>query len=75
MAPLDIADIAACDAVVADILDRHGRLDMVINSAGLNVPKRKWREISNADWKAILDVDMGGAYNVCQAALRPMRTR
>ena len=73
ISPMDIADVAACDATVERILAEHGRLDIVVNSAGLNVPKRKWREISYEDWRKILDVDLGGAFNVCQAALRPMR--
>jgi len=75
IAPLDIADAQAVDAVVADIVKRHGRLDMVINSAGLNVPKRKWREISNADLNKVIDVDLVGAFNVCHAVLAPMRAQ
>jgi len=74
-APLDIADVAACDALVADVVARHKRLDIVVNSAGLNVAKRKWREIAHEDWRKIFEVDLGGAYNVCQAALRPMRAQ
>ena len=72
-APLDIVDVEACDAVVSQILSTHKRLDIVVNSAGLNVPKRKWKEISYEDWRKVLDVDLAGAFNVCQAALKPMR--
>lgn len=75
LAPLDIADAEAVDGVVRDIVARHGRLDILINSAGLNVPKRKWREISREDWTKIIDVDLIGAFNVCHAALRPMRAQ
>jgi NADP-dependent 3-hydroxy acid dehydrogenase YdfG len=74
-APLDIVDVEACDKTVEFILGAHNRLDIVINSAGLNVPKRKWKEISHDDWRKVLDVDLGGAYNVCQAALKPMRVQ
>lgn len=75
LAPLDIADAEAVDGVAGDIVARHGRLDILINSAGLNVPKRKWREISREDWTKIIDVDLIGAFNVCHAALRPMRAQ
>ena len=71
----DIADAKAVDAVVADIVRRHGRLDIVINSAGLNVPQRKWREITNAALNKIINVDLIGAFNVCHAALAPMRAQ
>lgn len=75
VAPLDIADAPAVDALVEDVVARHGRLDIVINSAGLNVPKRKWREITNADLNKVIDVDLVGAFNVCHAALKPMRAQ
>jgi len=46
--PLDIVDVDAVYAVAARIADSHGRLDMLIHSAGLNLPKRRWRDIDNA---------------------------
>lgn len=72
VAPLDIADLAASAACVDAILERHGRLDMLINSAGLNIPKRRWKDIDPADWNLVIDVDLKGAFNVCHAALKPM---
>lgn len=71
--PLDIVDAKAVDAVAARIADSHGRLDMLINSAGLNLPKRRWRDIDNAGWRTIIDVDLNGAFNVSHAALMIMR--
>ena len=46
--PLDIVDANAVDATAARIADTHGRLDMLIHSAGLNLPKRRWRDIDDA---------------------------
>jgi len=71
--PLDIVDAAAVEAVVERILARHGRLDMLINSAGLNVPARRWRDISNDGWNKVIDVDLNGAFNVSHAAVKVMR--
>lgn len=71
--PLDIADAEAVNAVGDKITDRHGRLDMLINSAGLNLPNRRWRDITNEAWNTIIDVDLNGAFNVCHAALKIMR--
>ncbi len=71
--PLDIVDAKAVDAVAARIADTHGRLDMLVNSAGLNLPERRWRDIDNAGWRTIIDVDLNGAFNVSHAALMIMR--
>ncbi len=70
---LDIVDAAAVRAVVDRIVERHGRLDMLINSAGLNIPKRRWRDITNEGWNTVIEVDLNGAFNVSHAALQVMR--
>lgn len=71
--PLDIVDIDAVNATAAEINKRHGRLDMLINSAGLNMPNRRWRDITSETWNTIIDVDLNGAFNVSHAALMIMR--
>jgi NADP-dependent 3-hydroxy acid dehydrogenase YdfG len=71
--PLDIVDGDAAYAVAGRIVDRHGRLDILVNSAGLNLPNRRWRDISNEGWHKIVDVDLNGAFNVSHAALQVMR--
>jgi len=70
---VDIADEAAVNATVERIAAKHGRLDMLINSAGLNRPKRRWRDTDSDSWNAIIDVDLTGAFNVCHATLKIMR--
>ena len=71
--PLDIVDRAAVDACVERIVEEHGRLDILVNSAGLNVPKRRWRDLGAEDWNTVIDVDLNGAFNVCHASLAVMR--
>jgi NADP-dependent 3-hydroxy acid dehydrogenase YdfG len=71
--PLDIVDAEASNGVVERIVARHGQLDMLVNSAGLNRPKRRWRDIDHQSWNDIIDVDLTGAFNVCYAALMVMR--
>ena len=73
VAPLDIVDADGCYALVERIVAAHGRLDMVVNSAGLNRPIRRWRDIDQENFHMVVDVDLKGAFNVCHAALGPMR--
>src|SRR5690606_23890486 len=47
---LDVADGAAVEAAAAGILKRHGRVDMLVNSAGLNVTKRNWDVVDKDGW-------------------------
>jgi len=75
VAPLDILDANACYALVDRIVAAHGRLDMVVNSAGLNRPVRRWRDIDQENFHIVVDVDLKGAFNVCHAALKPMRAQ
>lgn len=73
VAPLDIVDGEGCYAAAERIVAEQGRLDMVVNSAGLNRPIRRWRDIDQANFHIVVDVDLKGAFNVCHAALRQMR--
>lgn len=70
---LDIVNRAAVDEVLERIVGRHGQLDMLINSAGLNVPNRSWSDITTDAWNTVIDVDLNGAFNVSHAALGVMR--
>ena len=70
---LDIADVKAVNNVADDILERHGRIDILVNSAGLNKPNRRWRDITDESWSTIIEVNLNGAFNVSHAAVKVMR--
>jgi len=64
----DVRDVAACDAAIAGAVERFGRLDAVINAAGV------WREgpsdeVAEADWDIVLDVNLKGTFFVTRAAI------
>ena len=57
------------------IVERHERMDIPVNSAGLNMPNRRWRDITDETWSMIIDVNLNGAFNVSHAAVKVMRTQ
>ncbi len=62
-----ITDPAGALSVVEDALSRFGRIDAVVNAAGI-LRDGWWHKMSRADWDAVIDVHLGGAFNICQAA-------
>jgi 2-deoxy-D-gluconate 3-dehydrogenase len=68
---LDVADEASCRGMVAETLDRFGRLDIVVNNAGMSI--RKPPEIyAVAEWQAVLNTNLTGAFVCAQAAYPAM---
>lgn len=72
---LDVADSKAVDAVAAAILKRHGRVDILVNSAGLNVTKRHWDNVDAEGWDTVVGVDLDGAFYATRAVLGAMRAQ
>ncbi len=68
---LDVTDEDSCRAGVAEVVSRHGRLDSLVNSAGVSyiapVLLGKVQE-----WQRVLEVNTLGAFMISRAALRPM---
>lgn len=71
--PVDVSDAEAVQALVDRIRDRYGRLDILVNSAGINIPNRRWRDIDAASWHKMIDIDLNGAFYCSHAALMVMR--
>ena len=72
---LDVADGDAVDAAAADIASNEGRVDVLINSAGLNARKRNWKHLTRAAWDEVIRVDLDGAFYCCNAVLPMMRVQ
>lgn len=67
---LDVADKTAVAAVAGRIHDQHGRIDILVNSAGINIPNRRWADVTPNDWDQVVAIDLNGAY-YCVAAVLP----
>jgi NADP-dependent 3-hydroxy acid dehydrogenase YdfG len=70
-----------CDIVEQDqsLLTQHaletfdGKIDILVNSAGCNFPKRSLAEMSIDDWRMLMDINLNGTYHVVHAILPVMR--
>ena len=69
----DVADRSAVDQSIARAAAELGRIDIVVNNAGTNTPKRALGNIDPADWDAVVGVNLTGAYNVTRASLEALR--
>jgi NADP-dependent 3-hydroxy acid dehydrogenase YdfG len=70
---LDVADRQKVGEAGGRLLERLGRVDVLVNNAGLNVVNRRLDEITAEDWDHVLAVNLTGAFNMVQAALPAMR--
>ena len=68
---LDVSDEAAVDAAVADVVRRRGRLDVLVNAAGI-LRAARTHESTLDMWNQVLRVNLTGTYLMSRAALRPM---
>ena len=69
-----VEDPEASHKLVQDVIEKHGRLDIVVNNAGITRDKLA-AKLDPADWKAVLDTNLGGAFYVSQAAIPHMVER
>jgi len=74
-APLDVADSAAVERVAQDIQARLGRVDILVNSAGINFPRRFWNQTDSATFNQVVAVNLNGAMACTLAVLPGMRAR
>ncbi|MEO1479088.1 MAG: SDR family NAD(P)-dependent oxidoreductase [Bacteroidota bacterium] len=68
----DVTDADACRALVAQILDTHGRLDVAVHNAGIEGPVLPFAAIAPADFQRVFEVNVLGVVHGMQATLGPM---
>lgn len=73
--PCDIRDIDAVNRTARRILSQLGDVDVLVNSAGTNVPQRSLDSLSIEDYRTMIDTNLHGAYYCVQAFLPQMRAR
>jgi 3-oxoacyl-[acyl-carrier protein] reductase len=67
----DVTNVEQVEALVAEIVKRLGRIDVVVNNAGVTQDGLLMR-MRDDDWQKVIDTNLTGVFNVCRSAIRPM---
>jgi len=71
----DVADRADVERMFDWVDEQLGGLDILVNSAGINIPNRRIDQITPADWDRLIAINATGAFNCIFRALPEMRKR
>lgn len=71
---MDVSDRRQVDATMAEIAQRCGSIDILVNNAAINYAT-PIEDVSDEEWERIFAVNVRGVYNCCRAALGPMKAR
>lgn len=73
--PCNVADPAACDALVASTEAIFGCVDIMVNNAGIGFLMRPFLEVDPVDWARVIAFNLSGPFHCTQAAARAMIAR
>jgi NAD(P)-dependent dehydrogenase (short-subunit alcohol dehydrogenase family) len=71
--PTDVADPDSVAALFAAVKSRFGRLDLLFNNAGIGAPGVNMEDLTFAQWKSVVDINLTGAFLCTQQAIRIMK--
>jgi len=72
---LDVSQKSEVNRAAERILSRHGRIDLLVNSAGINVPKRSWADMELEGWEKLVEINLNGVLYCIHAVLPAMRAQ
>jgi NAD(P)-dependent dehydrogenase (short-subunit alcohol dehydrogenase family) len=65
----DLTDRDVAGRLVETVMNEHGRIDIVVNSVGTNIPRRALNELTAESWAAMLSANLTAAFNLTQAVV------
>lgn len=71
--PVDIGRRAAVEAAFETVVDHWGRLDLLVNNAGMNAPTGSLEDISEEQWDQVVAANLSGAFFCTQSAFRQFK--
>ncbi len=74
-APADVTDPDAVKSLFARVQDAFGRLDLLFNNAGIGAPGVPMEDLTFAQWMAVVNVNLTGAFLCAQQAMRMMKAQ
>lgn len=75
VAPTDVQDPESVKAVFALVRETFGRLDVLFNNAGVNIPAIPFEEITYEQWRKVMDTNLTGTFLCTQEAFKLMKTQ
>ena len=72
---VDVADDDSVNEFFAAARQQLGRIDVMVNCAGINIQKRRMSDMDPADWQRVMNINAGGGYRCMHAVLAEMRDR
>ena len=69
----DVSSAGDCARMVATVTDRHGRLDVAVNNAGVLGPRGPLADIDPADWAALLGTNVSGVFHAMKYEIAYMK--
>jgi NAD(P)-dependent dehydrogenase (short-subunit alcohol dehydrogenase family) len=73
--PADVSDPDSVQALFASALQAFGRVDLLFNNAGVNAPGVPLEDLTVAQWKNVVDINLSGMFYCIQAAFRAMKAQ
>lgn len=71
----DVASAAEVESLFGKTVETLGRVDLLFNNAGVNIPATPIEDISLSQWQSVVDVNLTGMFLCTQAAIRVMKSQ